>query len=231
MENPKAYLPFLGTKPHVVVLGQPRDVHVLKKDPLVCEEWHDPQYHVAHASQQVTHPNAKHFFFLTTVVPDIYEVLNVVWRVLCFPLCVFAHGPSQLHLPNYVTVPYLHVVHWSPYTAWQQRARNPQHAAKHHLVAAAFKIRPVRDDSCGQTRVTCACQMRDHFNMTPEVRWSRVHLFEQCMAVNNSLCVFQYAEWGGWGALQRCVSEPWTTTDTCPAQDNGNVVVYEPAAG
>ena len=60
MDNPHTYLPFLGSKPHFMVLAQPRDVHVLKQDPLV------------------THPNAKHFYYLTTVVPDIYDVLNVV---------------------------------------------------------------------------------------------------------------------------------------------------------
>lgn len=36
MENPHTHLPLLGTLPHFMVLGQPRDVHAMRNDPLVC---------------------------------------------------------------------------------------------------------------------------------------------------------------------------------------------------
>ncbi len=36
MDNPHAYLPHLGTIPHFMVLGQPRDAHAMRNDPLVC---------------------------------------------------------------------------------------------------------------------------------------------------------------------------------------------------
>lgn len=53
LDHANLTLPLLGKIPHFVILGAPRQTHVLEGDPLV------------------THPVAKeHFLYLTMVVPD-----------------------------------------------------------------------------------------------------------------------------------------------------------------
>lgn len=217
MDNPRDYLPFLGTKPHFMVLGQPRDVHVLKQDPLVCvcvcDKARTPPLVFA---SQVTHPNSKHFYYLTTVVPDIYNVLNVV-RCCAGPFeyldSITPHSctsPTTSRCPTYTSS----TGHPTPPGSSAPKTRSS-------LPSTTWLLLHSKSAQCVgfYTRVRgclTPTQVQGHFNITPEVQWSRVHLYEQCMAVNSSMCTFQYAEQGNWGTLQRCATFPCFSAEQTP---------------
>lgn len=69
MDNAFSHLPLLGQKPHVVVLARPRHEHTKNNDPVVrVVVQHACTRHLA----QTNHEHAKHFIFLSPVVPNIF---------------------------------------------------------------------------------------------------------------------------------------------------------------
>lgn len=153
MDNAFTHLPLLGKKPHVVVLARPRHEHTKNNDPVVrcmvsvgdiC-----PLLPPC-TTKQTNHENAKHFIFLTPVVPNIFTPGVVRFG----PHIQYPRAPLrcilQMSLPNYVTYPYFHVVHWSLYTMLQKHAFDlgAVAASKDTLIMQSYVVRPVRVGCC-----------------------------------------------------------------------------------
>lgn len=97
---------------------------------------------------QVVHEHAKHFIFLTPVVPDFLTMRGVVRAVALVISALSSQVPCrrQMSVPNYVTYPYFHVVHWTLYKMLHMQEFNATavEASKDTLVAQSYVVRQVR---------------------------------------------------------------------------------------
>lgn len=108
---------------------------------------------------------------------------------LLYRSIVVQTNSTQSTLPNYITVPYFHQIHWTQASMQAHRPFNATDvlASKRHWAAHAYNPRPVWHKA------------------SEAAVYSRVHLYQQCMEEEEA-CTFLHPQQADWPAVYRYVA-------------------------